>query len=60
MQRNSPHQWHQLVKRIRYLLNYHNYKKQDELREERKLGLWEQEPDYYYKDKSRRSYKDLI
>ncbi|KAI6186451.1 39S ribosomal protein L51, mitochondrial [Aphelenchoides besseyi] len=60
MQRNSPHQWHQLCKRIKYLLQYHNYRKQDEIGEERSLGLWEQEPDYFYKDKSRRSYKDLI
>lgn len=60
MQHNSPHQWHQLCKRIKYLLQYHNYRKQDEIREERSLGLWDQEPDYYYKDKSRRSYKDLV
>ncbi|KAI6242047.1 39S ribosomal protein L51, mitochondrial [Aphelenchoides fujianensis] len=60
MQRNSPHQWHVLCKRIKYLLQYHNYRKQDEMHEERALGLWEQKPDYFYKDKSRRSYKDLV
>uniref|UniRef100_A0AC35FHW1 Large ribosomal subunit protein mL51 n=1 Tax=Panagrolaimus sp. PS1159 TaxID=55785 RepID=A0AC35FHW1_9BILA len=60
MQANAPHQWHQLCKRIKYLLQYHNYRKQDEMHEERNLGLWEEEPDYFYKDKSRRSYKDLV
>uniref|UniRef100_A0A914YCB9 Large ribosomal subunit protein mL51 n=1 Tax=Panagrolaimus superbus TaxID=310955 RepID=A0A914YCB9_9BILA len=60
MQTNAPHQWHQLCKRIKYLLSYHNYRKQDEMHEERNLGLWEEEPDYFYKDKSRRSYKDLV
>ncbi|CAD5224813.1 unnamed protein product [Bursaphelenchus okinawaensis] len=60
MQKNSPHQWHALCKQINHLLQYHNYKKADELREERRLGLWKQEPDYFWKDKSRRSYKDLV
>lgn len=39
---HSPHRWHQLCKRIGYLLMYHNYNKQDEIRDERKLGLWEE------------------
>lgn len=60
MQRNSPHRWHQLCKRINYLLTYHNYRKADELGEERSLGLWDQQPDFFYKDKSRRSYKDMV
>ncbi|KAK0424514.1 hypothetical protein QR680_008706 [Steinernema hermaphroditum] len=59
MQRNSPRRWHELCKRINFLMTYHNYNKQDELHDERNLGLWEEEPDYYYKDKSRRSFKDL-
>lgn len=60
MEKNAPHKWHQLQKRIAYLLQYHNYKKQDELKNERELGLWKEEPDYFYKDKLRRSYKDLV
>ncbi|KAL3068099.1 hypothetical protein niasHT_038089 [Heterodera trifolii] len=60
LEQNSPHKWHQLNKRIKYLLQYHNYDKSDELRAERSLGLWEEEPDYFYKDKSRRSYQDLV
>lgn len=60
LKRNAPWQWHQLCKRINYLLQYLNYRKQDELREERNLGLWEPEPDFFFKDKSRRSYKDLV
>lgn len=60
LEENAPHKWHQLQKRINYLLQYHNYTKQDELRGERELGLWKQEPDYFFKDKERRSYKDLI
>uniref|UniRef100_A0A1I8A3F8 Large ribosomal subunit protein mL51 n=1 Tax=Steinernema glaseri TaxID=37863 RepID=A0A1I8A3F8_9BILA len=59
MQRNSPRRWHELCKRINYLMAYHNYNKQDELHDERNLGLWEEEPDYTYKDKSRRSFKDF-
>jgi large subunit ribosomal protein L51 len=59
LERNCPWQWHQLQKRIKYLLIYQNYNKADELSEERKLGLWEEEPDYYFKDKSRRSFQDL-
>ncbi|KAI1720818.1 mitochondrial ribosomal subunit domain-containing protein [Ditylenchus destructor] len=59
LERNSPYRWHQLCKRINHLLHYQNYRKSDELRDEREMGLWEEEPDYYYKDKSRRSYKDL-
>ncbi|KRX15143.1 39S ribosomal protein L51, mitochondrial [Trichinella nelsoni] len=58
MKRNTPKRWHELCKRIRYLLKYHNYKKQDELKIERDLGLWEEKPDFYYKDKTRRSYLD--
>jgi len=46
--------------RLTYLLHYHNYRKADEISEERNLGLWEQEPDYFYKDKSKRSYKDMV
>jgi len=60
MEHSSPHRWHQLHKRIKYLLQKHNYHKQDELRWEWKLGLWDEEPDYFYKDKSRRSYQDLV
>ncbi|KAH7722844.1 Protein MRPL-51 [Aphelenchoides avenae] len=60
LQQNMPRRWHELCKRINYLLQYHNYRKQDEMHEERNLGLWEQEPDYFFKDKSRRSYKDLV
>lgn len=39
---HSPHRWHQLCKRINYLLQYQNYNKQDEITDERKLGLWEE------------------
>uniref|UniRef100_A0A0M3IIU0 Large ribosomal subunit protein mL51 n=2 Tax=Ascaris TaxID=6251 RepID=A0A0M3IIU0_ASCLU len=60
MQINSPRRWHELNKRIKYLLQRHNYEKQDELKDERNLGLWEEKPDYFYKDKSRRSYQDLV
>ncbi|GMR33040.1 hypothetical protein PMAYCL1PPCAC_03235 [Pristionchus mayeri] len=60
LQENSPRRWHELQKRIKYLLMHHNYNKQDELTRERDLGLWEEEPDYAYKDKSRRSYKDNV
>uniref|UniRef100_A0A0R3RY61 Large ribosomal subunit protein mL51 n=1 Tax=Elaeophora elaphi TaxID=1147741 RepID=A0A0R3RY61_9BILA len=60
MQINSPRRWFDLQKRIKYLLQKHNYFKQDELRDERYLGLWEEKPDYFYKDKSRRSYQDLV
>ncbi len=60
MQHHTPKRWHELTKRIKYLLKYHNYFKQDELGAERRLGLWDDEPDYYYKDKSRRSYEDLV
>jgi hypothetical protein len=60
MQHSSPHRWHQLCKRINFLIKKLNYDKQDELRDERKLGLWEQEPDFFFKDKSRRSFKDLV
>lgn len=60
LEQNAPHKWHQLCKRIKYLMQYHNYRKQDELRAERALGLWEEEPDYFYKDKQRRSYQDLV
>ncbi|VDO98801.1 unnamed protein product [Heligmosomoides polygyrus] len=60
LKKNSPRRWHELCKRIKYLLIHHNYDKQDELSRERDLGLWEEEPDYFYKDKSRRSYRDLV
>ncbi|CAJ0944014.1 unnamed protein product, partial [Mesorhabditis belari] len=60
LQNNSPRRWHDLQKRIKYLLMYHNYNKQDEIRNERDLGLWDEKPDYFYKDKSRRSYEDLV
>ncbi|CAD6195105.1 unnamed protein product [Caenorhabditis auriculariae] len=60
LKENSPKRWHELRKRIKYLSMYHNYNKQDELGRERDLGLWEEQPDYYYKDKSRRSYKDDV
>jgi len=60
LQTKTPRGWLELCKRIKYLLQHHNYKKQDELHEERALGLWDEEPDYFYKDKSRRSYKDLV
>ncbi|VDD85880.1 unnamed protein product [Enterobius vermicularis] len=60
LQANAPRRWYDLQKRIKYLLQYHNYNKQDELREERNLGLWEEKPDYFFKDKSRRSYQDLV
>ncbi|VDO21303.1 unnamed protein product [Brugia timori] len=60
MQISSPRRWYDLQKRIKYLLQKHNYYKQDELRDERYFGLWEEKPDYFYKDKSRRSYQDLI
>ncbi|KHJ42819.1 hypothetical protein D918_07101 [Trichuris suis] len=58
MKRNTPKRWHELCKRIRYLLKYHNYKKADEINIERDLGLWEEDPDFFYKDKTRRSYLD--
>uniref|UniRef100_A0A915P2X1 Large ribosomal subunit protein mL51 n=1 Tax=Meloidogyne floridensis TaxID=298350 RepID=A0A915P2X1_9BILA len=60
IQQTSPHSFHQLNKRINYLLEYHNYHKQDELSNERELGLWKREPDYFFKDKQRRSYKDMV
>lgn len=60
LEQNAPHQFHQLNKRINYLLQYHNYHKQDELSPERELGLWKKEPDYFFKDKQRRSYKDMV
>lgn len=60
MQQNAPRRWHDLNKRIAFLLQYHNRRKQDELKSERNLGLWDEEPDYFYKDKARRSYKDLV
>ncbi|VDO49029.1 unnamed protein product [Haemonchus placei] len=60
LKQNSPRRWHELCKRIKYLLIHHNYEKQDELQRERDLGLWDEEPDYFYKDKSRRSYQDLV
>eukprot|EP00080_Pristionchus_pacificus_P016644 PDM76664.1 mrpl-51 [Pristionchus pacificus] len=60
LQEHSPRRWHELQKRIKYLLMHHNYNKQDELTRERDLGLWEEEPDYAYKDKSRRSFKDNV
>uniref|UniRef100_A0A914WDK5 Large ribosomal subunit protein mL51 n=1 Tax=Plectus sambesii TaxID=2011161 RepID=A0A914WDK5_9BILA len=60
MQQHTPKRWHDLCKRIQYLLHHHNYKKADELHSERNLGLWDEEPDYFFKDKSRRSYKDLV
>ncbi|CAJ0574368.1 unnamed protein product, partial [Mesorhabditis spiculigera] len=60
LQNNSPRRWHELQKRIKFLLMYHNYNKQDEIKDERDLGLWDEKPDYFYKDKSRRSYTDLI
>ncbi|CDW53964.1 39S ribosomal protein L51 [Trichuris trichiura] len=58
MKRNTPKRWHELCKRIKYLLKYHNYKKADEINIERDLGLWEESPDFFYKDKTRRSYLD--
>uniref|UniRef100_A0A8R1E7M0 Large ribosomal subunit protein mL51 n=1 Tax=Caenorhabditis japonica TaxID=281687 RepID=A0A8R1E7M0_CAEJA len=60
LKQNSPKRWHELRKRIKYLMMQHNYNKQDEINRERDLGLWEEEPDYTYKDKSRRSFKDEI
>ncbi|CAI4221596.1 unnamed protein product [Auanema sp. JU1783] len=60
LKNNSPRRWHELCKRIKYLSMYHNYNKQDELGRERNLGLWDEKPDYFFKDKSRRSYKDLV
>ncbi|WKY01668.1 hypothetical protein Q1695_015574 [Nippostrongylus brasiliensis] len=60
LKKNSPRRWHELCKRIKYLLIHHNYDKQDELSRERDLGLWDEEPDYFYKDKSRRSHRDLV
>ncbi|MFH4976417.1 hypothetical protein AB6A40_003126 [Gnathostoma spinigerum] len=60
MQKDRPRRWHELNKRIKYLLIHHNYEKQDELKGERNLGLWEEEPDFFFKDKSRRSYEDLV
>ncbi|CAA92984.1 Large ribosomal subunit protein mL51 [Caenorhabditis elegans] len=60
LKQNSPKRWHELRKRIKYLMMQHNYNKQDEIGRERNLGLWEEEPDYTYKDKSRRSFKDEI
>ncbi|CAB3409884.1 unnamed protein product [Caenorhabditis bovis] len=60
LKQNSPRRWHELRKRIKYLMMQHNYNKQDELGRERNLGLWEEEPDYTYKDKSRRSFKDEV
>ncbi|VDP02240.1 unnamed protein product [Soboliphyme baturini] len=59
MKRNAPKRWHDLLKRINYLLKYHNYKKQDEIKIERDLGIWEEEPDFYYKDKTRRTFLDI-
>uniref|UniRef100_A0A915E8P3 Large ribosomal subunit protein mL51 n=1 Tax=Ditylenchus dipsaci TaxID=166011 RepID=A0A915E8P3_9BILA len=38
LERSSPHRWFHLNKRINYLLTYHNYVKQDELRDERSLA----------------------
>ncbi|PAV59551.1 hypothetical protein WR25_23059 [Diploscapter pachys] len=60
MKESMPRRWHELCKRIKFLLMHHNYDKQDELSAERKLGLWEPIPDYFYKDKSRRSWKDPV
>lgn len=60
LERHSPWRWHQLMKNINYFLERHNYFKNDEIRDERSLGLWKDEPDYFFKDKSRRSYKDLV
>ncbi|VDN50662.1 unnamed protein product [Dracunculus medinensis] len=60
LEKNSPRRWLELNKRLKYLLKRHNYEKQDELKGERDLGLWEEKPDYFYKDKSRRSYEDLV
>ena len=58
LQANSPQRWHQLTKRIAYLLKYHNYRKQHKLGGERDLGLWNEEPDFYHKENVRRSYDD--
>uniref|UniRef100_A0A915KK98 Large ribosomal subunit protein mL51 n=1 Tax=Romanomermis culicivorax TaxID=13658 RepID=A0A915KK98_ROMCU len=60
LKRNSPRRWHELMKQIQFLLKYHNYRKQDEMRLERQLGIWKDEPDYFYKDKELRSYKDFV
>ena len=60
LQANSPRRWHELQKRIKYLLMQHNYNKQDEITRERDLGLWEEKADYAYKDKSRRSFKTPV
>jgi len=59
MQMNTPKRYHDLMKQIKYLLTRHNYRKQDELNRERDLGLWTQEPEFYYKDKSKRSWEDI-
>jgi hypothetical protein len=58
MQRNSPRRWHELSKRITFLLKRYNYRKQDELHPERDLGLWSEQADFAYKDRTRRSYDD--
>jgi len=59
LERNAPKRWHELVNLINYLLKYHNYRKSDEMHDERELGLWKEEPDYYYDLREKRSYKDI-
>jgi len=59
MELNTPKRYHELMKRIKYLLMRNNYRKQDELTPERELGLWTEDPDFYYKDKTRRSWEDI-
>lgn len=56
LERSAPRRFHNLQKRIFWLMKRHNYYKADEIREERNLGLWAEAPDYFYKDKTRRSF----
>ena len=57
LKRFAPRRYHNLQKRISHLMSVHNYQRSDEIREERELGLWNEAPDYFYKDKTRRSFK---
>jgi len=52
LRKHAPKKWHELVKRINWLLSYCNYQKADEIRTfERQLPIWDSEPDYFYREK---------
>ena len=60
MRKRAPRRWHEVTKRIDYLLKKHNLRNQHKMRHEHDLGLWDEQADFHYKENVRRSYDSSL